>query len=246
MAESRDRLTRTVDLAQVFARRRSGTLAIFSDEARALLVSPVRHRRPMGVGIVTPIPYGGGGRRDNRFGTLRSGIRHGRTVYRSPAMGRENTPLSGRGTDSVLPSWYPRAPLNDITAVLRAIESRRARIGGSDGLTVESPIIPEEEGGLNSNVSLGAQHEHDFSTPDSLARLKKPCPQSVRKVSKILIGVTNMNAEESEFLTPQKKLLNSIDTVGKVVMEELQKLKRTPSAKKAERQKKVRTLMSIR
>ncbi len=43
-----------------------------------------------------------------------------------------------------------------------------------------------------------------------------------------------------------KKLLNSIDTVEKAVMEELEKLKKTPIAKKAERQYKVRTLMSMR
>ena len=46
-------------------------------------------------------------------------------------------------------------------------------------------------------------------------------------MSKILLNVTNQNAEESELLTPQKKLLNSIDTVEKAVMEELQKIKRT-------------------
>ncbi|KAK8554181.1 hypothetical protein V6N12_031152 [Hibiscus sabdariffa] len=131
MAESRDRLIRAVDLAQVFARRRSGTLAIFSDDARELLVSPVRQCRPMGVAIVTPTAHGGWGRRArararaSSFGTPRSGIRHGRTLHRSPAMGRENTPLTGRGrergTGSLLPSWYPRSPLNDITAVLRVM-----------------------------------------------------------------------------------------------------------------------------
>ena len=46
-------------------------------------------------------------------------------------------------------------------------------------------------------------------------------------MSKILLGVANQKAEESEFLTPQKKLLNSIDAVEKAVMEELQKMKRT-------------------
>lgn len=51
---------------------------------------------------------------------------------------------------------------------------------------------------------------------------------------------------DSDFLTLQKKLLNSIDVVEKVLLEELHKLKRTPTAKKAEREKKVRTLMSMR
>ncbi|KAE8689996.1 ras-related protein RABA4d-like [Hibiscus syriacus] len=242
MPYSRDRLMRAVDIAQVFSRTRSGTLGIISDESRELLVSPLRQRSPMGIG--------GGRRRNSSFGTPGSGIRQGGSLYQSLAMGRENTPLTGRargrGTGSVLPSWYPRAPLNDITAVLRAIERRRARTGGREGIPIETPIIVEDEVDVNSNVPSGVQLEHNFSTPASTARLKKPCPPSVHNVSNILLSVTNMDAEESELLTPQKKLLNSIDTVGKALMEELQKLKRTPSAKKAERQKKVRTLMSIR
>ncbi|PWA96333.1 hypothetical protein CTI12_AA040990 [Artemisia annua] len=54
------------------------------------------------------------------------------------------------------------------------------------------------------------------------------------------------NGDDSEFLTPQRKLLNSIDIVEKVFMQELDKFKATPSAKNAEREKKVRTLMSMR
>ncbi|KAJ6300514.1 hypothetical protein OIU76_021330 [Salix suchowensis] len=71
-------------------------------------------------------------------------------------------------------------------------------------------------------------------------------PSTVGRVPKILQHITNQASGDSESLTPQKKLLNSIDTVEKVVMEELQKLKRTPSAKKAETEKRVRTLMSMR
>ncbi|XWS56222.1 hypothetical protein CRYUN_Cryun09bG0067700 [Craigia yunnanensis] len=254
MAESRDRITRAVDIAEVFARRRSGPLGILSDEAQELLGSPVQQavtRRPMGVGITTSTARVGGIGRGISFGTPRSGIRRGRNLYRSTAPGRENTPMTatamgrrrGRATGSVLPSWYPRTPLQDITAAVRAIE-RRAPLGEAEGLVIESPISQHERV-LNSNVSSGAQLEHSFSTPASTARLK-PCPPSVRNVSKILLNITNQNAKELELLTPQKKLLNSIDTVEKAVMEELQKMKRTPSAKKAERQRKVRTLMSMR
>ncbi|XP_022742799.1 protein POLYCHOME [Durio zibethinus] len=255
MAESRDRITRPVDLAEVFARRRSGPLRILSDEAQELLGSPVQQavtRRPMGVGVTTSTARGGGLRRGIGFRTPRSGIRRGRNLYRSPAAGKENTPITasstgrgrGRASGSVLPSWYPRTPLRDITAVIRAIERRRACLGEGEGPVNESPISQDERV-LNSNVSSGAQLEHNFSTPASTARLK-PCPLSVHNVSKILLNVTNQNVEESEHLTPPKKLLNSIDTVEKAVMEELQKMKRTPGAKKAERQKKVRTLMSMR
>lgn len=71
-------------------------------------------------------------------------------------------------------------------------------------------------------------------------------PPTIGKVPKILLNITNQNDGDSHCLTPQKKLLNNIDTVEKVVMEELRKLKRTPSARKAEREKRVRTLMSMR
>ncbi|XWS59211.1 hypothetical protein CRYUN_Cryun08bG0102000 [Craigia yunnanensis] len=255
MAESRDRIMRAVDIAEVFSRRRSGPFGILSDEAQELFGSPVQQtvtRRPMGVGVTTSTARGEGLRRGSSFGTPRSGIRRSRNLYRSAAPGRENAPVTaspmgrgrGRASGSVLPSWYPRTPLRDITAVVRAIERRRARLGDGEGLIVESPISQDERV-LNSNSSSGAQLEHNFSTPASTARLN-PCPPSVRNVSKILLNVANQNAEESELLTPQKKLFNSIDTVEKAVMEELQKMKRTPSAKKAERQKKVRTLMSMR
>ncbi|XVE61222.1 hypothetical protein DITRI_Ditri06bG0022000 [Diplodiscus trichospermus] len=255
MAESRDRITRAVDIAEVFARRRSGPFGILTDEARVLLGSPAHQAvtpRPMGVGFTTSRVRGRGLRRGSSFGTSRSGIRRGRNFYRSAATGRENTPVTvrpmdrgrGRAMGSVLPSWYPRTPLRDITAVVRAIERRRARLGDGEGRILESPVSQDERV-LGSNVSSGAQLEHNFSTPASNAKLK-PRPSSVCNVSKILLSVTNRKAEGSELLTPQKKLLNSINTVEKAVMEELQKMKRTPSAKKAEREKKVRTLMSMR
>lgn len=72
------------------------------------------------------------------------------------------------------------------------------------------------------------------------------CPPTIGKVPKILLNITNQSDEDSACLTPQKKLLNNIETVERVVMEELHKLKRTPSAKKDERQKRVKTLMSMR
>lgn len=88
------------------------------------------------------------------------------------------------------------------------------------------------------------EHETPMKTPGSMVKAKHYT--SVGKVPKILLGVTNQSTGEEDCLTPQKKLLNSIDTVEKAVLEELQKLKKTPTAKKAERQKRVRTLMSMR
>ncbi|KAL7138549.1 hypothetical protein ABFS83_10G171400 [Erythranthe nasuta] len=135
--------------------------------------------------------------------------------------GKENlSPMVGSGCGgggSILPPWYPRKPLQDISAVVRAIERRKA--------------LSEESEGL--------QNEHDFSTIS-------PNPK-IGKVPKIiLLSITNQDEGDSFSLTPQKKLLNDIDTVEKVVTEELRKLKGTPTAKKAEREKRVRTLLSMR
>lgn len=120
---------------------------------------------------------------------------------------------------------------------MRDVEGQQIESSVPEGQSVVDPSLPV----------TGAQLEHDLSliSPHPDAGVKPRTP-AVGKVPKILLGIANENAGESEFVTPQKKLLNSIDKVEKVVMEELQKLKRTPSAKKAEREKRVRTLMSMR
>ncbi|KAK9290044.1 hypothetical protein L1049_008207 [Liquidambar formosana] len=261
MPESRDRVARPEDVAAMFARRRQlvRSIGVLPDEpgrGANLFGSPfhqgttgtVAARGPMRMTALRGGGFGRGG-----FGTPRSGNGRGRNMYGSSTVGRENSPAGtvrrgrGRSTNSVLPSWYPRTPLRDITAVVRAIERRRTRLADVEGQQIESPI-PQDQSVLDFSVpNSGAQLEHDISmTSPNPSFVIKPRPPSVGKVPKILLGITNQTAGESEFLTPQKKLLNSIDTVEKVVMEELQKLKRTPTAKKAEREKRVRTLMSMR
>ncbi|KAI3471558.1 hypothetical protein Pfo_028208 [Paulownia fortunei] len=200
----------------------------------------------------TPGPMGVASGRGS-FGTPRIG--HAANFGRSSALiiGRENlSPVvgSGRGrgrASSILPAWYPRKPLRDITAVARAIERRRARWEEGEGLQTESPILQDRTVHYPSASTSVAQLEHDISmiSPHPTIGIRR-CPPTIGKVPKILLNITNQNDGDSACLTPQKKLLNNIDTVEKVVMEELRKLKRTPSAKKAEREKRVRTLMSMR
>lgn len=114
------------------------------------------------------------------------------------------------------------------------MERRRERGGDGEGLRTESPILHDQ-----------------VSTPSARLTMISPKPMFsnrhfIGKVPKILLDITHQNRGDADRVTPQKKLLHSIDTVEKVVMEELRKLKRTPSAKKAEREKRVRTLMSMR
>jgi len=94
---------------------------------------------------------------------------------------------------------------------------------------IESPVL-EGQRILDPSVLVsGAQLEHELSliSPSSTVAAKPQTP-AVGKVPKILLeALINQNAAETEFLTPQKKLLNSIDIVEKEVMMELQKLKRS-------------------
>ena len=124
MPESRDRLVRPVDHAAIFARRKTPGTGILIDDPEVgpnLFGSPAPVRQ-----VATPATHGRfiGGR--GGFGTPRH-VRI-RNLYRTPASGQENNPRtaqrsSGRGRprSSVLPSWYPRTPLRDITAVVRVI-----------------------------------------------------------------------------------------------------------------------------
>ncbi|XP_021893909.1 protein POLYCHOME-like [Carica papaya] len=261
MPESRDRLSRPVEIAQVFARRRSGALGILVDEQETninLFGSPVHRAGAQTALGSTPARRSmvlgggsgrGGGLRRASFGTPRTGNGRGRNLRGTPG-GRENTPAGGarRGRGlSVLPAWYPRTPLRDITAIVRAIERRRASLRELEGQQVETPVTHERRIVDSPVMPSDVQVEQQGSTrsPNPTVAVSR-CPPSVGKVFKILLDVTNQTAEESEALTPQRKLLKSIDTVEKLVTEELQKLKRTPTAKKAEREKKVRTLMSMR
>ncbi|XP_028754870.1 protein POLYCHOME-like [Neltuma alba] len=230
MPESRDRRPQPVDIAAVFTSRRSGVMGIVDDELDSALFRSTPSRVNT-VWTTSGQAAGLGGRRAGgsvigSFGNLRNG---------PPTIDRNSPSWTDRRgrvrpSRSVLPSWYPRTPLRDITAVVRAIERRRVRLGENQGQQPTSPCPADQSPADSPIPTIG----HKFRTPTGC------------KLPKILLDITNQSEEGPEFLTPQKKLLNSIDMVEKVVREELQKLKRTPSAKKADREKRVRTLMSMR
>jgi len=122
MPVSRDRLSSPVDIAALFAaRRQSRILGVYQDQPELDMVlfgspRPNAATRTQTVGAGTITVRGRGG-----LGTPRG--RGGRTP-----LGRENIPPPGsarrgrgRGSNSVLPAWYPRTPLRDVTAVVRVI-----------------------------------------------------------------------------------------------------------------------------
>ncbi|KAL6987073.1 negative regulation of ubiquitin-protein transferase [Sarracenia purpurea var. burkii] len=259
MPESRDRLSRPADVTAMFSRRRQsiGAIAILLDEPEVVTRTPFRWGTTgitgtRGATGVAATRGGGVGRGSLR--TPRGGNGYGRNLYGTPEVGGRRNSLAGsvqrgrgRGSASVLPSWYPRTPLRDVTAVVRAIERRRARLREIEGQQLENPLIHDQDLLQPSVLKPAAQLEHELSIFSPNPRFGfKPRLLSVGKVPKILLDITNQNGGNSECITPQKKLLNSIDTVEKVLMEELKNLKRTPSAKKAQRAERTRTLMSMR
>ncbi|KAJ8534175.1 hypothetical protein K7X08_007499 [Anisodus acutangulus] len=258
MAEGRDRLTRNEDPIEVYSRRRRlsigrGSIEIFEDGSPDSVSTAPIWTPAAATGRMAGGGRGGIGRIG--FGSPRN--RRGRSSYGTPArvIGRQNISPTGqgrnRGRHSVLPAWYPRTPLRDITSIVRAIERTRARLRESEGGEQLESVVHQDHTVLDPSAesTSGAQLEHNISmiTPGIKTRSRKFYPKSVGKVPKILLDITNQDSSgDSDCLTPQRKLLNSIETVEKDVKEELHKLKRTPSARKQEREKRVKTLMSMR
>uniref|UniRef100_A0A1J3K5S5 Protein GIGAS CELL1 n=1 Tax=Noccaea caerulescens TaxID=107243 RepID=A0A1J3K5S5_NOCCA len=244
MLEGRDRIERPVDYSAIFVNRRSHGVLLDEPASRLIFPSePQANPEPGSIGRGSMV--GTGGIIRGNFSSWRpgNGNGNGQSQFRV-SQGRENMPMvsarrgRGRASPSPLPSWYPRTPLRDITHIIRAIERRRrAGMGVVDGQEIESP------------GPLSGEHNCSMVTPGPAVGLKRSCPPSTAKVHKLLLDITKEISEEDEeagFITPEKKLLNSIDIVEKIVMEEMQKLKSTPRAKREEREKRVRTLMSMR
>lgn len=128
MPEARDRIERPVDYSAIFVNRRShGVLLDEPDSQLRLIESPVRRLpsdspEPGLIGRGSLVGTGGLVRRN--FSTWRPANGRGHSPFRL-APGRENMPMvsarrgRGRASPSLLPSWYPRTPLRDITHVMR-------------------------------------------------------------------------------------------------------------------------------
>ncbi|KAK1366231.1 3,9-dihydroxypterocarpan 6A-monooxygenase [Heracleum sosnowskyi] len=227
MPEARDRLVKPGNEAEeMFKRRRrsSGTIEIRSDES-LIVNTGTASSGPSGVAA-----RGSGRRRRN--------------LYRYS--GGENREVGRRVSRRVLPSWCPRKPLQDITTVVRAFERKRARLREMGDERLESPLpygqFVHDPSVSSSSAPLG--HNFSLITPQPTL-LTKRNPPFLGKVPKILRDITDQEAGGSEFLTPEKKLLNSIDKVEKAVEEEISRLKQTPAAKKAERKAKALHKLSI-
>ncbi|KAG5083442.1 hypothetical protein JHK82_053610 [Glycine max] len=209
MPQSRHRRVTVVDLAASLARRR---VSFIFNEAPTLRTPP----RTAAFGR----------------GRARASPRSQNIPPSTARRGRGRVPLR-----SVLPAWFPRTPLRDITAVVQAIERRSARLGEVEGQRIGNTdpasdrLVSEPSEPASASASASA-----VKSPKSVGvKLRTPFGS---KVPKIFLDISELpEHDESEALTPQKKLLDNIDQVEEAVREELNKLKRTPSAKKTEREK---------
>ncbi|XP_021774778.1 protein GIGAS CELL1-like isoform X2 [Chenopodium quinoa] len=222
MHPSRDRLPRPVDISSLLQ----------NAERQVDLVVDEPGLRWMGLSTqnVSTGQSSGDNVKSNKQRAGLQRIRHRRRYMNRSLVGKENQrPRSvkkGHGS-SILPSWYPRVPLRDITAIVRAIERKRAEL--RDHQTLETP-----------------QQEAEASTSNS-----QPDEKSISTTKPEACKVRDRNAdhkgkETADIFTPRKRLLGSIDKVRHIWLEDQRKLEKTPAAKKAERQKMVRVLMSMR
>ncbi|XP_076881673.1 protein GIGAS CELL1-like [Bidens hawaiensis] len=144
--------------------------------------------------------------------------------------GLVSTPTGSRGGRTA-----SRTPLADISHVMTG--SRGGRTASRTPFR-DIPRVAVRGGGAQ------LEDEDSFVTPKPKSKTVVK-PTTLGKVPNILNAIAN-DVEGGSDLTPQKKLLDSIHIVEKVVMEELDRLRRTPAARRAEREKKVKTLMSMR
>ncbi|GAB2266955.1 negative regulation of ubiquitin-protein transferase activity [Dionaea muscipula] len=244
MPESRERLARPVDISSLLpnAARRVNLMVDEPGLSSGLIGTTFRHGSQPDPGPGRGSPLGrGNGSPASGFGSVR---RFRRSPIGRGSVGRR-TVGRGRGwvrpRTSALPSWYPRTPLRDISAVARAIERRRAQLNDA----ADATLVPQQQSDANTS-SAQLEHGIHLSTPlPTTVKGGKPKPAPGSQVWKLMARIADENGE-GECSTPERKLLNSIEKVREVWLDEQRKIESTPSAKKADREKKVRTLMSMR
>ncbi|GMH08190.1 hypothetical protein Nepgr_010030 [Nepenthes gracilis] len=237
MPESRDRLSRPIDISTLLrsAARRVNLMVDEPGLSSGLIGIPVRRGSQINAAAACSGLAGGAAGYGRGWRLRRSPVDWENMMQRTAGRGRGR----GRLRRTVLHSRYPRTPLRDITAVVRAIERRRALLHDTEA--TRDPLQQTD------TPATGSQHENGISerTPMPTTVKGKPQTSPASQLWKIVLRVTDEN-DKGAFLTPEKKLLNSIEKVREVWLDEQRKIESTPAAKKAERERKLRVLKSMR
>ncbi|KAF0890508.1 hypothetical protein E2562_002865 [Oryza meyeriana var. granulata] len=169
----------------------------------------------------------------------------------SPSNNKENVPpvwavkATPAKRRSPLPDWYPRTPLRDITAIVKAIERSRLRIAAAQHQSqrTEKDIPHCAEVQDSPDVAPGSNSTAIVATPafslakDSMKIFSSPSETSLVTPSKPM--------DPAHLDLMEKKLSSSIEQIEKMVRTNL---KRTPkaAAQPSKRAIQRRTLMSMR
>ncbi|CAN7012427.1 unnamed protein product [Brassica oleracea var. botrytis] len=100
-------------------------------------------------------------------------------------------------------------------------------------------------------IGMAEEHSSVMVTPAPAVGLKRSGPASTVSLRKRVHDYINKEIAAGEeegagFITPQKKLLNSIEMVEKIVTSEIKRMQSTPRAKREERETVVKHLVSLR
>ncbi|WZZ71634.1 hypothetical protein YC2023_083004 [Brassica napus] len=244
LGEKEFRLVRAVDYTATFAanRHRQGVVL---DEAAARLGAfehPVQ-RLPSGSRVPGSLI---GGNYTSWRPVRGNGSGHRGPRGHSPMepMSRPRPRRGGKAgaSRSLLPSWWPRGNLSDITHIMRRI----SRKGKPEALAVETSTT----GVLQTPVASAlAEHSSVMVTPAPAVGLKRSGPASTASLRKRVRDYINKEIAAGEeegagFITPQKMLLNSIEMVEKLVTSELHRMQST--REREERETVVKHLVSLK
>ncbi|KAM0893892.1 hypothetical protein ACQ4PT_024800 [Festuca glaucescens] len=177
--------------------------------------------------------------------------------FPSPSSNKENVPpvwavkATPARRRTPLPDWYPRTPLRDITAIVKAIERSRLRIAAARQQS-EIPEQSPQPASFSTTVPAEQDISHCTEAQDSLAIASGSASTSLDEHSFKVYS----SPSKSSLNTPtkpidpaladlmEKKLSSSIEQIEKTVKKNLKRIPKAAQPSKRANQR--RTLMSMR
>ncbi|CAA6672321.1 unnamed protein product [Spirodela intermedia] len=170
------------------------------------------------------------------------------------AEGKENI-MPGRSVStarrgSPLPVWYPRTPLRDITAIVNAVERRRASLRLAARQRRQSSELPSPPALRDSPLDHLTRVADKTPAPSGKASTSSPLTAVVSPAAvegsprtPCVPTTSETTADSSKLLELEMKLEKSIEVIEKAVKENL---KRTPKVKNGVEVTRLKSLRSMR
>ncbi|XP_031488656.1 uncharacterized protein LOC116256432 [Nymphaea colorata] len=141
--------------------------------------------------------------------------------------GRSGRPKSGSGgrkrRRSILPAWYPRTPLRDITAIVRAIEMRRARMRELEGIIreqneeVASPVFSVAPASPISERAVTTTLSSEDPKPADVLLTPQASKVSVEDINNVpqTDSLTVVNCSKEPEAASVKEISTSLEVTGR-------------------------------